>query len=196
MPRLDSCSIRDRQMLTVQIYTDIIYFAPLTSTFTHPTTAPGNPSSASPGPTGGSGGALGLTGPGSNTAPAPPGGAANRSLGPTYASRAEWIQAWLADRNTDDNPANSSGGSGAGGGAGVAAHILPPVFTETAHGPCPRPVSAKAIYRLADKLDILPLKLRAFQHIMAGMNAANVPAEVFSRFSSTFEDVRKVCCSC
>jgi hypothetical protein len=53
-------------------------------------------------------------------------------------------------------------------------------------------VSAKAIYRLADKLDIPALKLRAFQHIMSQMSAANVPAEVFSRFSSTFEDVRKV----
>lgn len=28
---------------------------------------------------------------------------------------------------------------------------------------------------------------------MSQMTAANVPAEVFSRFSSTFEDVRKVC---
>lgn len=56
----------------------------------------------------------------------------------------------------------------------------------------PRPVSAKAVYRLADKLDLQALKLRAFQHIIAGLTAQNVPAEVFSRFSSTFEDVRKV----
>jgi hypothetical protein len=75
----------------------------------------------------------------------------------------------------------------------VASHVLPIAFNDTAYGPCPRPVSAKAIYRLADKIDIPALKLRAFQHIMSQMTAANVPAEVFSRFSSTFEDVRKVC---
>lgn len=56
----------------------------------------------------------------------------------------------------------------------------------------PRPVSAKAVYRLADKLDLPALKLRAFQHIVGQLTAANIPAEVFSRFSSTFEDVRKV----
>jgi hypothetical protein len=56
----------------------------------------------------------------------------------------------------------------------------------------PRPVSAKAVYRLADKLDLPALKLRAFQHISSGLTAQNIPAEVFSRFSSTFEDVRKV----
>jgi hypothetical protein len=58
--------------------------------------------------------------------------------------------------------------------------------------PGPRPVSAKAVYRLADKLDLPPLKLRAFQHICSGLTASNIPSEVFSRFSSTFEDVRKV----
>lgn len=56
----------------------------------------------------------------------------------------------------------------------------------------PRPVSAKAVYRLADKLDLPALKLRAFQHISSQLTAQNIPAEVFSRFSSTFEDVRKV----
>ena len=56
----------------------------------------------------------------------------------------------------------------------------------------PRPVSAKAVYRLADKLDLPALKLRAFQHISSQLTSQNIPAEVFSRFSSTFEDVRKV----
>ena len=56
----------------------------------------------------------------------------------------------------------------------------------------PRPVSAKAVYRLADKLDLPALKIRAFQHICGQMTSQNIPAEVFSRFSSTFEDVRKV----
>jgi len=58
----------------------------------------------------------------------------------------------------------------------------------------PRPVSAKAVYRLADKLDLPALKLRAFQHISSQLTSQNIPAEVFSRFSSTFEDVRKVRC--
>lgn len=56
----------------------------------------------------------------------------------------------------------------------------------------PQPVSAKAVYRLADKLDFPELKLRAFQHICSQLTPANIPAEVFSRFSSTYEDVRKV----
>lgn len=56
----------------------------------------------------------------------------------------------------------------------------------------PRPVSAKAVYRLADKLDLPALKIRAFQHICSQLTAQNVPAEVFSRFSSTYEDVRRV----
>lgn len=47
--------------------------------------------------------------------------------------------------------------------------------------------------RLADKLDLPALRMRAFQHIMSELTAQNIPAEVFSRFSSTFEDVRKVC---
>ena len=63
---------------------------------------------------------------------------------------------------------------------------------DTDEAPGPRPVSAKAVYRLADKLDLPALKLRAFQHICSGLNAQNIPAEVFSRFSSMFEDVRKV----
>ena len=63
---------------------------------------------------------------------------------------------------------------------------------ESEEPPNPRPVSAKAVYRLADKLDLPALKLRAFQHICSGLTASNIPSEVFSRFSTTFEDVRKV----
>lgn len=58
----------------------------------------------------------------------------------------------------------------------------------------PRPVSAKSVYRLADKLDLPALKMRAFQHICSQLTSLNIPAEVFSRFSSTFDDVRKVSC--
>ncbi|KDQ62554.1 hypothetical protein JAAARDRAFT_30458 [Jaapia argillacea MUCL 33604] len=56
----------------------------------------------------------------------------------------------------------------------------------------PGPCSAKAVYRLADKLDLRELKDRAFQHIVKSLTVDNVPYEVFSTFSATFEDVRKV----
>ncbi|KIJ45648.1 hypothetical protein M422DRAFT_59802 [Sphaerobolus stellatus SS14] len=54
------------------------------------------------------------------------------------------------------------------------------------------PCSAKAVYRLADKLDLKELKARAFQHIVKSLTVNNVAYEVFSSFSATFEDVRKV----
>ncbi|EPS98449.1 hypothetical protein FOMPIDRAFT_1031468 [Fomitopsis schrenkii] len=56
----------------------------------------------------------------------------------------------------------------------------------------PRPCSAKAVYRLSDKLDLQDLKQRAFQHIVRSLTVANVAYEVFSTFSAAFEDVRKV----
>ncbi|TFY58336.1 hypothetical protein EVJ58_g6485 [Rhodofomes roseus] len=56
----------------------------------------------------------------------------------------------------------------------------------------PRPCSAKAVYRLADKLDLQELKQRAFQHIVKSLTVGNVAYEVFSTFSAAFEDVRKV----
>lgn len=66
---------------------------------------------------------------------------------------------------------------------------------ESGEGPVgPRPVSAKAVYRLADKLDLPALKLRAFQHIISQLTPYNIPAEVFSRFSTMFDEVRKVSC--
>ncbi|KZT64613.1 hypothetical protein DAEQUDRAFT_732388 [Daedalea quercina L-15889] len=55
-----------------------------------------------------------------------------------------------------------------------------------------RPCSAKAVYRLADKLDLQELKQRAFQHIVKSLTVGNVAYEVFSTFSAAFEDVRKV----
>ncbi|KAF8496671.1 hypothetical protein JB92DRAFT_3125987 [Gautieria morchelliformis] len=54
------------------------------------------------------------------------------------------------------------------------------------------PCSSKAVYRLADKLDLTELKNRAFQHIVKSLTVTNVAYEVFSSFSATFEDVRKV----
>nr|XP_019047445.1 hypothetical protein I302_04058 [Kwoniella bestiolae CBS 10118]OCF26375.1 hypothetical protein I302_04058 [Kwoniella bestiolae CBS 10118] len=144
------------------IYTDIIYFAPLSSSFEHQiprrtSTSTVNASSNLPS---------------SSTAP----DAENPR------SRSEWIQRWMYERDIDSPP-----------------HPLVSLYDEDEEDEeeesyvlGPRPVSAKAVYRLADKLDLPALKLRAFQHICAGLTAGNVPAEVFSRFSSTYEDVRKV----
>ena len=42
-------------------------------------------------------------------------------------------------------------------------------------------------------LDLQELKERAFQHIIKSLTVENVAYEVFSDFSATFEDVRKVC---
>ncbi|KAG9040246.1 hypothetical protein FRB95_000175 [Tulasnella sp. JGI-2019a] len=56
----------------------------------------------------------------------------------------------------------------------------------------PHPVSAKAIYKLADKLDVPELKQRAFEHILRSLTPGNVPYEVFSSFSAHYEEVRKV----
>ncbi|KAF8463227.1 hypothetical protein DFH94DRAFT_786983 [Russula ochroleuca] len=56
----------------------------------------------------------------------------------------------------------------------------------------PLPCSAKAVYRLADKLGLVELKARAFEHITKSLTVENVPYEVFSTFSATFEVVRKV----
>ncbi|KAG2155894.1 uncharacterized protein EDB93DRAFT_1335600 [Suillus bovinus] len=56
----------------------------------------------------------------------------------------------------------------------------------------PSPCSAKAAYRLADKLGLLDLKERAYQHIQKSLTVDNIPYEVFSPFSATFSDVRKV----
>lgn len=81
-------------------------------------------------------------------------------------SRREWTAQWLAERG---------------------------MTHEAGEGPVgPRPVSAKAVYRLADKLDLPALRMRAFQHILGQLTPHNIPAEVFSRFSSMFDEVRKV----
>ncbi|KAJ3535861.1 hypothetical protein NM688_g6921 [Phlebia brevispora] len=63
---------------------------------------------------------------------------------------------------------------------------------EARHPDKPRPSSAKAVYRLADKLDLQDLKERAFQHIIKSLTVENVAYETFSHFSAAFDDVRKV----
>ncbi|KAI6042698.1 hypothetical protein EDC04DRAFT_2966012 [Pisolithus marmoratus] len=60
------------------------------------------------------------------------------------------------------------------------------------HPAQPAPCSAKAVYRLADKLGLLELKERASQHIQKSLNVENIPYEVFSPFSATFPDIRRV----
>ncbi|KAG8882910.1 dolichyl-P-Man:Man(5)GlcNAc(2)-PP-dolichol alpha-1,3-mannosyltransferase [Tulasnella sp. 331] len=62
----------------------------------------------------------------------------------------------------------------------------------------PFPVSAKAVYKLADKnhdhpeLDLAELKQHAFEHIVRSLTPANIPYEVFSSFSAHYEEIRKV----
>ncbi|KAG8906851.1 hypothetical protein FRB99_005911, partial [Tulasnella sp. 403] len=56
----------------------------------------------------------------------------------------------------------------------------------------PPPVSAKAVYRLADKLGLGDLKQRAFQHIVRSLNVSNIPYETFSSFSAAYDEIRKV----
>jgi hypothetical protein len=63
---------------------------------------------------------------------------------------------------------------------------------QQSHPGRPSPCSAKAAYRLADKLGLLDLKERAYQHIQKSLTVDNIPYEVFSPFSATFSDVRKV----
>jgi len=65
-------------------------------------------------------------------------------------------------------------------------------FWEGHHPGTPSPCSAKAVYRLADRLDLDDLKQRAFQFIIRSLTVENVPYEVFSTFSAAFEEVRKV----
>jgi len=63
---------------------------------------------------------------------------------------------------------------------------------EKSHSSFPSPCSPKAVYRLADKLDIQELKDRAFKHIIDSLTVQNVPYEMFSNFSAAFEEIRKV----
>ena len=52
--------------------------------------------------------------------------------------------------------------------------------------------SSKAIYKIADKLNIPELKYRAFEHIVQSLTIETIPYEVFSAFSDQFPEVRKV----
>ena len=52
--------------------------------------------------------------------------------------------------------------------------------------------SAKAIYKLADKLNMPELKARAFEHIISSLTIETIPYEAFSSFSDRFREIRKV----
>ncbi|KAG6850067.1 hypothetical protein H0H93_001617 [Arthromyces matolae] len=60
------------------------------------------------------------------------------------------------------------------------------------HPDRPAPCSAKAMYRLADRLDLPELKARASQHIVKALNVDNIAYEIFTPFAAMFEDIRKV----
>ncbi|SCZ96104.1 BZ3500_MvSof-1268-A1-R1_Chr8-1g10007 [Microbotryum saponariae] len=55
-------------------------------------------------------------------------------------------------------------------------------------GPC----SAKAMYRLADKLGLPELKERAYEHIVKSLTAQNIPYEVFGSFAARFDEIKRV----
>lgn len=46
--------------------------------------------------------------------------------------------------------------------------------------------------RSPQKLDLPRLRQRAFQHIISQLTVQNCPFEVFTNFSATYEQVRKV----
>ncbi|GAA5978937.1 hypothetical protein JCM5350_004183 [Sporobolomyces pararoseus] len=54
------------------------------------------------------------------------------------------------------------------------------------------PASAKALYRLADKMGLSELKLLAFEHIVSSLTPQNVVYEAFGSFSMRFEEVKRV----
>lgn len=56
----------------------------------------------------------------------------------------------------------------------------------------PSPCSAKAMYRLADKLQIPDLKSRSQEHLYSSLTVHNIVWEAFSSFTSQFADVRKL----
>ncbi|KAG1745859.1 uncharacterized protein EDB91DRAFT_1236190 [Suillus paluster] len=121
------------------IYTDVIVFAPISSSAPTIASTAQAPSDSQ-----------------SNLLDAPKTGASTEN--PT--SRREWIRKW-----------------------------------QQGHPGRPSPCSAKAAYRLADSESIIRipgLLLLTIQHIQKSLTVDNIPYEVFSPFSATFSDVRKV----
>lgn len=172
--------------LIYYLYTDVIIFAPLSSSFiTHRDSATPAPSAA-PNPMA------------KSHKPTHKSNASVASIESLAAERGvqgrrQWLETWKTD-NKDQN------GQCKG----------------------PLPCSAKAIYRLADvsatecrkrslsnprhpglsyvlrcfclsqKLDLAALRQRAFQHIISQLDVQNCPFEVFTNFTATYEEIRKV----
>ncbi|KAG6903149.1 hypothetical protein C0995_004696 [Termitomyces sp. Mi166 len=140
-PRL-SIVVRDVAYTTYMallyyLYTDIVIFAPLSSTFIPKA---GDPTTDNTG------------------SPSSPGAAStlkNSDEPPT--SRRQWMQDWKEE-----------------------------------HPDRPVPCSAKAMYRLADRLDLPELKARASQHIVKSLTVENIAYEIFTPFAAAFEDIRKI----
>ncbi|KAL7280202.1 hypothetical protein ACG7TL_006621 [Trametes sanguinea] len=168
-PRKVQVIVRDVAYATYRavlyyIYTDMIVFAPLSSTFltipststVHPGTSTVSTPSALPSE---SQSPFGLSATGIRANQQQPSETATSSssslLGPR--TRKEWLADWM--RN---NPGR------------------------------PQPPSAKSVYRLADRLGLQDLKDRAFKHIVKSLTVENVAYEAFSAFAAAFEDVRKV----
>ncbi|KAI8978849.1 hypothetical protein BD414DRAFT_421643 [Trametes punicea] len=146
------------------IYTDMIVFAPLSSTFSTITSFPPvqaggsvvSTPSALPTETHWPFGLAGLGARANHQQPSETTASSSSSLvGPR--TRKEWLAEWV--RN---NPGR------------------------------PQPPSAKSVYRLADRLGLQELKERAFKHIIKSLTVENVAYEAFSAFAAAFEDVRKV----
>ncbi|GAA6040102.1 hypothetical protein JCM8097_002029 [Rhodosporidiobolus ruineniae] len=70
--------------------------------------------------------------------------------------------------------------------------VLPQHQGAGGEGAGPGPCSAKAIYRLADKMGLQELKDRAREHIVKSLTAQNIVYEVFGSFSQRFDEIREV----
>ncbi|KPV76758.1 uncharacterized protein RHOBADRAFT_51754 [Rhodotorula graminis WP1] len=91
-----------------------------------------------------------------------------------YASR----RAFLAAQAPSPSPSLAVDGHAGGAGSVKSAQV--------------GPASAKAIYRLADKMGLVELKERAYDHVVSSLTAQNIVYEVFGSFSSRFDEIRRV----
>ncbi|KAG6918337.1 hypothetical protein DXG01_015196 [Tephrocybe rancida] len=125
--------------LLYYLYTDIIVFAPLSSSFISKTPIEAAPDTVQ--------------------SPTPSEDASTQKNSPeeTATSRRQWVKEWKED-----------------------------------YPDRPSPCSAKAMYRLADRIDLPELKARASQHIVKSLTVDNIAYEIFTPFAATFDEIRKV----
>jgi len=67
----------------------------------------------------------------------------------------------------------------------------PDVISPIIQGGIPRS-SAKSIYKLCDRLDIVDLKEAALDHIRCSLTSENITTEICSAFTSRYPEVRKI----